>query len=189
MQLAGKNIKDKGYDKFGTKGIQIPKARFFVVYNGKDEMPALPVLDLGDVQVTVRTKNIHFDQLVDKSTRNAVAGYARFVDLAKTMSVNDAIACLIKEGYLQDFLSRKEMRDMFVAAQFASEFVRYRKDVAEVFSYDQELIDFGMQQGMQQRAIATALNLIKMNLTDEQIAQATDLDILKVAQLRNELSV
>ena len=48
---------------FSTKEIQIPKAKFFVVYNGKDKMSDLPILDLGDVQVKATVKNIHFDDL------------------------------------------------------------------------------------------------------------------------------
>jgi len=47
-------------------------------------------------------------------------------------SINDAIDQLLEEGYLPEFFRKKELRDMF----------------AEVFSYDQELIDKGISQGI-----------------------------------------
>ena len=50
------------------------------------------------------------------------------------MYVNDAIDQLLEEGYLPEFFGRKENREMF----------------AEVFSYDQELIDLGVQKGTEQ---------------------------------------
>ena len=53
------------------------------------------------MQVNVTVKNIHFDTLPDKSTTSAVAGYARFVELAQEYdSVYKAIDILEEEGYL-----------------------------------------------------------------------------------------
>ena len=133
--LVNEFIKQQDWNKFGTKQIHLPKAKFWVVYNGKGEMKALPLLDLGDVQVKAKVFNIHFEKLPDQEDRNnAVVAYARFIELAETMFVNEALDQLLEEGYLLEFFGRRENRDMF----------------AEVFSYDNELINFGREQGIEQ---------------------------------------
>ena len=70
-------------------------------------MNDLPVLDLGDVQVRTHVKNIHFDELPDKSADNSVAGYARFIALSKETNPYEALETLLKEGYLVEFLEEK----------------------------------------------------------------------------------
>ena len=135
VKLASENMKKRNVTLFGTKAVQIPKARFFVVYNGKGKMPELPLLDLGDVQVKATVKNIHFEALPDQSKTNTVAGYARFVELAREVdSAYEALDLLLEEGYLQEFLSDKERKKMF----------------AEVYSYDNELRYEGLQKGRQE---------------------------------------
>ena len=164
VKLASENIKARKVNIFGTKEIQIPKAKFFVVYNGKGKVTDLPILDLGDVQVKATVKNIHFDDLSNKSTTNAVAGYARFVALAKEMdSVYEALDTLLKEGYLKEFLSDKEMRKMF----------------AEVYSYDNEL----MYVGRQEEKIEIARTSLANGLDIEMISLITGLDIETVKSL------
>ncbi len=48
----------------------------------------------------------------------------------------------------------------------------------------QQGIERGIEQGQYQKAIETAQNLIKMGLSDEQIAEATGLSIDEVGKLR-----
>ena len=179
VKLAGEHLKRNDAKIFGSKEIEIPKAQFFVVYNGKGRMPELPVLDLGDVQVKAKVKNIHFDELVDKSPSNSVAGYARFIDLAKIMSPFDALELLLQEGYLIEFLNDKEMRNMF----------------AEVYSYDNELLHTGrleglsqgLSQGRAEEKISVAQNLLKMGLPSKQVAEGTGLTIEEVTQLKEQM--
>ena len=108
VKLVSEDLKARKVNLFGTNKIQIPKAKFYVVYNGKGKMSDLPILDLGDVQVKTRVKNIHFEELEDKSTANSVAGYARFIELSKTMTPYEALEILLEEGYLVEFLSDGE---------------------------------------------------------------------------------
>ena len=128
-----KYVKEKGYNKHGTMEIEIPKAQFFVVYNGEGEMKDLPTLDLGDVQVRAKVSNIHFDKLPYHDHDNAVVAYAHLVEIAKNKHINEALDQMVEEGYLIEFFGRKENRDMF----------------AEVFSYDNELRNEGHRQGFQ----------------------------------------
>ena len=179
VKLAGEHLKRKKANLFGSKEIEIPKAKFFVVYNGKGRMPELPMLDLGDVQVRAKVKNIHFDELADKSTSNTVAGYARFIDLAQTMSPYEALELLLQEGYLIEFLNDKERRNMF----------------AEVYSYENELLYTGRQEGLSQgraegetlKAIKVAQNLLKIGLSTKQIAESTELSLEEVMELQEQM--
>ena len=144
--------------------MKIPKAKFFVVYNGKGKMLVLPILDLGDVQVKADVKNIHFEELSDKSTSNSVAGYARFIELAKTMPPYEALDILLEEGYLVEFLSDEERRNMF----------------AEVYSYDNELTYVAKQEEKIEIAQASLAN----GLDVEMISVITGLDIETIESLK-----
>jgi len=150
VALGGEFIKAYKLNKFGSKLIHIPKAEFFVVYNGKSKMPDLLPLDLGSVQVEAKVLNIHYDNLPDHSGNNSVAAYGRFVQLVEieSLHINDAIDQLLAEGYLIEFFGKKEVKDMF----------------AEVFSYDREIFDRGLEQGIEQGAYDKAVEVAKVML-------------------------
>jgi len=172
VKLVSENLKSRKINLFGTTEIEIPKAKFFVVYNGKGKMPDLPILDLGDVQIKTSTKNIHFEELADKSTSNSVAGYARFVALSKTMTPYKALEILLEEGYLVEFLSDEERRNMF----------------AEVYSYDNELMYVGRQEGRQEGRLEEKIEIAQASLANgldvEMIALITGLDIETIESLK-----
>jgi len=173
VALAGKYIKEKDYNKYGTKQIQIPKAQFFVVYNGKGEMPELPVLDLGDVQVKAQVQNIHFNKLKNQDKNNALAAYSLFVEYVATgLKINEALDQVVADGYLTEFFGRKEYRDMF----------------AEVFSYDQELIDSGIEQGETRKNIEHIDALLDI-LDDETIAIKLKVELSLVQERRQLLGL
>jgi len=159
VSLAGRFIKKHNQNRFGTKEVEIPKAQFLVVYNGKGKMRELSTLDLGDVQVKATVHNIHFDTLGHHDGDNVVAAYSRLVKLVEDrgLFINDALDQLLEEGYLPEFFGREEVRDMF----------------AEVFSYDQELIDFGIEQGIEQ----TAKKLLTKGMTIKEVLEITELPL------------
>jgi len=176
VKLVSEDLKARKIKLFGTNEVQIPKAKFYIVYNGKGKMSDLPVLDLGDVQVKTSVKNIHFEELTDKSTTNAVAGYARFIELSKTITPYEALEILLEEGYLVDFLSDEERRNMF----------------AEVYSYENELayvnkqegILEGRLEGIQEEKIAIAQASLANGLDVEMISAITGLDIETIESLK-----
>ena len=174
VKLAGEYLKRNNVNIFGSKEIEIPKAKFFVVYNGKGRMPELPVLDLGDVQVKAKVKNIHFEELADKSPSNTVAGYARFIDLAKTMSPYEALELLLEEGYLIEFLNDKERRNMF----------------ADVYSYENELLYTGRLEGRvegnKEKAVEVAKLAFANDIDVETIVLLTGLEKSVVLNLQEE---
>ena len=181
VKLAGEHVKETGQDKYGVNDLQIPKANFYIVYNGKGQMnEETPVLDLGDVTVRATAKNIHFESLPDKSPTNTLAGYARFIDLIKNgVLLDEALDTLFNEGYLIDFLSQKEMMNMFV----------------EVFSYDNQLrregIERGrlegLEQGLQENQIEVALEGLKNGLDFNLISTLTKLDIAFIEELKSQI--
>ena len=174
VKLVGEHLKRKQANLYGSKKVEIPKAQFFVVYNGKGRMPDLPVLDLGDVQVKAKVKNIHFEELADKNPDNTVAGYARFLDLAKTIPLYDALELLVQEGYLIEFLNDREMRNMF----------------AEVYSYENELLYTGREEGRLEGRTENAIEVAKAALAKsidvETIIFLTKLEKSVVLNLQEE---
>jgi len=136
VELCSKFIAQTKANKFGKKQIQLPKAEFFVVYNGKDKIKELPTLDLGDVKVSAKIYDIHFENLKKKDRDNALAAYARLIDLEKELGINLALEKLLEEGFLTDFFGRKGYKDMFI----------------ELFSYESELKEVGRVEGLEQGA-------------------------------------
>ena len=61
----------------------------------------------------------------------------------------------------------------------------YKMDIAVK---QEEAFEDGMEKGIEQKAVNTAINLIKMNLGSyEQIAEATGLPIKKISELAKDL--
>ena len=170
-------IKEKGYNKFGSKEIQIPKADFHIVYNGKSKMAEFPMLDLGDIQIKANVANIHFNNLTHHQPDHSLVAYAKLIELLENdnMHINDAIDQLLSEGYLIDFFGRKEIRDMF----------------AEIFSYDQELIERGIEQGIergeQKKAVKIATNLLMSGMEPAEVSKHSDLPLETVKDLAKSI--
>jgi len=166
-------VKEENQNKYGSKEIQIPKAEFHIVFNGKDAMDKHPKLDLGDIQLKGSVTNIHFSNLTHHDTNHSLVAYARLVELVTELdfTINDAIDCLLKEGYLVGFFGRKEIRDMFV----------------EIFSYDQELIEQGRSEGriegIEQEKIKAAKKMIAKGMTAKDILEITELSEKEIEQL------
>jgi len=166
VALAGKFIEAYQLNKFGTKQIHIPKAEFFVVYNGRGQKEELLPLDLGSVQVEAKLLNIHYDRLPDHGGDNSVAAYGRFLQLVEVekLHINDAIDQLLEEGYLTEFFGRREVRNM----------------LAEIFSYDRQIFERGVEQGTHEKAVEMASRLIKKGMTLEEASEVTELGIEEV---------
>lgn len=174
VHLAGQYIMATKQDKYGTTEIQIPKAEFYVVYNGKGNIHPLPELDLGDVKVNVKVKDIHFHNLADQSTSNSLAGYARFIELAReTQNPYLAADLTKKEGFLSKFLQDEENKNMF----------------AKYFSYDNELINQGIEEGDQRRRIATARTGLREGLDLALISRLSKLSIQAIEELKQSLAL
>ena len=150
-------IKQEKQNKYGSKELQIPKAEFHIVYNGKGSMDVSPRLDLGDIQVKGSVTDIHFKNLTCRDQNHPLVAYAKLVELIteQGFAMNDAIDQLLKEGYLIEFFGRKEIRDMFV----------------ELFSYDQELIEQGRDEERTENIEKTLEIMRELEIGEDIIAQ------------------
>ena len=80
----------------------------------------------------------------------------------------EALEILLEEGYLVEFLSDKERRNMF----------------AEVYSYENELAYVNKQEGRQEEKIAIAQASLANGLDVEMISVITGLDIETIESLK-----
>jgi len=167
VHLLSKLIKKTKQNKFGSKRIQIPKLEFFVAYNGVERFQPETMLDLGALKIYFHMLDIRYDQLIEKSLGNALAGYSYFVkcieENKETMSDHEAIDVAMKQtstkGYLVEILNREECRNMLI----------------ELFSREAELEDIGMQKGWKNCALATAQAMLRKNLPLDMITEITGL--------------
>jgi len=104
VYLLDQYIRKNKLNKFGVKEMRLPKAEFYIVYNGDEPLKEnFLKLNLGSITASAEVLDIHFENLKDKSKDNALAGYARFIDFSKSMGVIDAIKATREEGYLPQF--------------------------------------------------------------------------------------
>ena len=163
-------IKEKEQNKYGSKEIEIPKAEFHIVYNGKGKMDELPQLDLGDIQVEASVCNIHFSNLTHHDPNHPLIAYAKYIELTvdKKLDINDAIDQLLEEGYLLEFFGRREIRDMFV----------------DIFSYDQQLIE----EASEKKQMEIVKNGLENNVPIETISVMTGLSAKEIEAIRGKIT-
>ena len=58
---------------------------------------------------------------------------------------------------------------------------------ADVYSYENELLYTGRQEGSTDRAIENARNFLKMGLSSEQVAERTGLSLGEIMQLKVQM--
>ncbi|MGP1439226.1 MAG: Rpn family recombination-promoting nuclease/putative transposase [Treponema sp.] len=194
----------------------IPTPRFFVLYNGKENLPEISELRLSDafmlkdekspiqLELIVPVININYGQNKEIMKKcKTLHEYSYLVDRIRKYEAIDkekkfdlAIKDCIEHGMLDKYLTEQWKR---VRNMLQSEY-NYNLDIAVQRAEAREAgillgIEKGMQKGIQkgiQRGIQkgkmegiseTAKKLIAMNLSIEQIAQATGLSIEEISKL------
>ena len=176
--------------------VKIPTPRFFVFYNGKDDMPDLFKMrlseafispdDSGDFEWSATVVNINEDRLngIHKNCES-LYDYARFVAKVRecskggsptTESVTQAVNWATKEKLLNGFFERQKAEVIgMILTEFDME--QFKRDMRED-GYDE-----GLQQGAQQKAVEAALVLVKeFNATPETAAQKMKAPLDKVLE-------
>ena len=175
-------------NRYAEKVFKIPNPDFYVVYVGKKDMPREQDLHLSDafyekdgsnLELTVKLKNCSDSEMLPiNRSCDILKEYCQFIELVEKMfnkrfpkrSFKKAIETAISQGILVDYLDRKsrEVINMLCAKY------DYKMDIA-----------VKKEEAVQQKAIDTAKNLLKMNvLSPEQIAQATELPLETVLNLQ-----
>jgi predicted transposase/invertase (TIGR01784 family) len=182
-------------DRYEKKMIKIPYPEFYVFYNGTEEYPVEKELRLSDafilpdnkyskdkkisLEILVKVININIDKEnpILKQCR-ALQEYSTLIELIRETKrenpnapLEEALSKAINDGILEDYLKRKstEVRNMLIAE----------------YSYETD-IKVQRREAAEQAKIETAKNLLTMNLSLEQIAQATSLSLEKIQELASE---
>ncbi len=195
-------LNDKDVDIFGKSLVKIPTPRFFVFYNGDNELPDITKFRLSDAFIkpdkeTEKERDFEWTATVVNINKNrnktlhkkciSLYHYSSFVarvkdNLAEGMdkrsAVENAVDFAIVNNYLDGFFKRqREDIIMFSMTEFDQE------------AYDRHRRREGYEDGVQDKAVEAAINLLKMGVgTPEQIAQAQGLTLEQVLELQKQIS-
>ena len=155
--------------------IELPKAEFFVAYNGHDKFEPELLLDLSAVQVRFNVINIRYEKLDNHNLDNPIAGYAYLIKryeenvlrMDKLSAFRQAIFDTLDFGYLRHELHGKECTDM----------------ILEAFSYENQIRYEERREGI----LATAKKLLNENVDIPFVMKITDLSEQDVIKIKEEL--
>lgn len=179
---------------YGRKKVLIPPPQFIIFYNGQEEQPDRQILRLSDLYgmeeekhqleleaVMINVNAGHSPKLL--TACKTLADYAEYTArvrrYAAQMSTDDAVELAIteciREGILEDFLckNRAEAKRMSI----------YEYDQAKHIQQEREdAWEDGMREGRQEEKRTVAVNLAKMGMPADKIAQAVEEDVFVVQQ-------
>jgi predicted transposase/invertase (TIGR01784 family) len=189
--------------------VKIPKPEFIVLYNGTDKFPEEKTLKLSDafletnasslgsyLDLSVRVVNInkgHNTDIIENSDN--LKGYVEFIATVRKnqkggMSLQDAVEhavnqC-IEQDILADFLRKhsSEVVNMLFTEFNIETALRVRgEEEREVGRVE------GLKKGKKESKMEIAENLIKINLSIEQIIQVTGLSEEEVMKIKKRLNL
>ena len=185
---------------YGRKKVLIPPPQFIIFYNGQEEQPDRQILRLSDLYgveeerhqleleaVMINVNAGHSPELL--TACKTMADYAEYTArvrrYAAQMSTDNAVELAIteciREGILEDFLrkNRAEAKRMSI----------YEYDQAKHIQQEREdAWEDGMREGRQEEKRTVAVNLAKMSMPADKIAQAVEEDVSVVQQWVAELA-
>ncbi len=191
-------------DRYEKKMIKIPYPEFYVFYNGTEEYPVEKELRLSDafilpedkyskdkkisLEILVKVININIDKEnpILKQCR-ALQEYSTLIELIRETKrqnpkapLEKALSKAINDGILSDYLKRKstEVRNMLIAEYSYETDIKVQR---------REAFRLGKEEGAEQKAIETAKEALKNNISLEIIAKITGLSLEKVQQINEEI--
>jgi len=194
-------------DRYEKKMIKIPYPEFFVFYNGTEDYPVETELRLSDafifpdekyniknkdfsLEIKVRIVNINSDKQspILKQCKK-LEEYSLLIDYIRESKkqnpkapLEQAINKALQNGVLSEYLKRKstEVRNMLIAEYSYETDIKVQR---------REAYREGLAEGIEQKAIETAKNMIHKNISLETIAECTELPLEKVNQLKQQIIV
>ena len=182
--------------RYAEKMFKIPNPDFYVVYVGKKDLPQEQELRLSDafyekdsskLELVVKLKNCSDSRMLP-FTRSCdiLKEYCQFIEIVERTynrlfpkrSFKKAIEIAMEQGILVDYLDRKsrEVINMLCAKY------DYKMDIAVK---KQE----AFEDGQQQKAVESAKNFLKENISPEIIARCTGLPLEEVLKIKEEITV
>ena len=194
-RLYSKLIDKRRLDLYGTKPIELPTPRYFVLYFGKAFRPDREVMSLssmfaggkGDLEVTATVLNCNEGRNgAIMAASRTLAGYAHLLALTRGnaesgMDLQEAVKCAISqcidEGQLADYLSahRTEVEEMLFTIEDEERALQVHYEALEREATEKGMaqgLEQGLEQGRQEEAERISANLRAMGLSEEQIDQA-----------------
>ena len=182
---------------YGSSQIKIPTPKFVVFYNGKTNQKDLIKYRLSDAfekptkegefewTATVLNVNANHNSALQKKCK-ALYDYSNFVanvrkriasgqerDEAVKAAVDDAINNKLLDGLF------KEQKWEIIGLMLAE----FNQEI-----YEKTIREEGIAEGAQQKAIETALNMLKENIPIEKVARYSTLPVEKVQELKAQLA-
>ena len=178
---------------YGRKLVKIPPPQFLILYNGEEELPDRKILRLSDMYAVEEAEhkleleavmlNInagHSPELL--SVCSILWEYAEYTarvrKYAEKHSIEDAVERAIEEcieeGILEEFLrkNRAEAKNMSIYEYNQEKHLRQEREASWA-----EGRETGIQEGREAERRKTALNLSKMGMGVEKIAQAVEASV------------
>ena len=193
---------------YGRKLVKIPPPQFLIFYNGQEELPDQRTLRLSDMYAAEETEhkleleavmlNInagHNPELLE--TCSVLWEYAEYTarvrkyarELPVEDAVENAIVECIEEGILEDFLrkNRAEAKNMSIYEYNQEKHLRQEREAsweegreAGIREGREVGIREGRESGISESRRQTAINLSKMGMDVEKIAQAVEANVEEV---------
>jgi len=188
VELVRIYLKENEFSLLSKKLVKIPTAELYVAYNGKTNIKNKTInlskhffVDTGQIKVTVKVRNINYNQLKYKKEKNTMVGYAYFVHctrgyLGKGLTLSEALEkakeeCL-KKGLLTEYLNREEFLTLAL----------------ETITWEQE-IGFAREEERHEMNLHFVYKLIKDGVQIEKIMEYTDLSEEEIEDLIDELKI
>ena len=168
---------------YGRKLVKIPPPQFLILYNGEEELPDRKILRLSDMYAVEEAE--HKLEL-EAVMLNINAGHSPELlsvcsilwEYAEKHSIEDAVERAIEEcieeGILEEFLrkNRAEAKNMSIYEYNQEKHLRQEREASWA-----EGRETGIQEGREAERRKTALNLSKMGMGVEKIAQAVEASV------------
>ncbi len=182
-------------DKYHRAIIEIPKPKFYVFYNGREEYPLEATLKLsnlfkvkdGDIPlelyVTVLNINMNKGNALLKQCP-ILSEYSIFVDMVRKYVERDpkngyteAIKMCMQNNILKEYLSRKskEVNSMLVAEYDYATDIEVQRE---------ESFERGIVQGIEQGIMKTLVNMKQKNCDTKFISEITGLSIQEIEKIK-----
>ena len=197
-QLYQMHLSKIGKQLFRSSIVKIPNPQFIVFYNGQKKTKDIEYLKLsdafeiqdksGDFEWTAKMININsnhnitlqkkckplynYVQYISRITANRVNG------MNINDAVNEAVDWAIKENLLDGFFKTQKQE---VLAMSLTEF-----NAQEVYK---DWLEEGKEEGANNKAIESAENLLKENVSPEIIAKCVGLPLIQVLELQKKITV
>lgn len=196
LELLKLHIVENQLNLFARKAIALPRPEFYVVYNGREELPG-EVLALSAnfeqaeafLEVQVKAVDIRYDHLprATKEREDVLDGYSYLMDrirffhqvdkLPLQEAIDRAIGDTKRRGYLLEYLDRKE----FITLMQKVLTIEEQMDLIR-----EEERKYGREEGERKKALAMAQKALAEGLSVEMIHRLTGLSPEEIETLEKE---